>query len=70
MASEFFNIKKTFVSIKTAQRNLDLYYKGEIRNRLDVRVIQHENRFAIGHIIPADKLHLVSKNEGIVELIP
>jgi hypothetical protein len=68
MATEFFNIKKTFASIKTANRNVSLYYKGDIRNRLDIRVIEHEGGFAIGHVIPADKLDLVGRNELIVEL--
>jgi hypothetical protein len=68
MTTAFFNIKKTFASIKTAQRNLNLYYKGDIRNRLDVRVIEHNGAFAIGHIIPADQLHLVNKNETVIEV--
>lgn len=69
MATEFFNVKKTFASIETAERNLESYYKGDIRNRLDCRVVEHEGRFAIGHIIPIQQLHLVSLDEIIIELV-
>jgi hypothetical protein len=68
MSKELFNIKKTFATRKTAERNLNLYYKGAIRNRLDCRVIELDGAFSIGHIIPADKIHLVGKNEIIVEV--
>jgi len=68
MATELFNIKKTFASRNTAERNLNLYYKGEIRNRLDCRVIEIDGAFSIGHIIPADQIHLVGKNEIVVEV--